>query len=167
MEYQRFIPEGWKVTEESLSLKDLKNAMDTGQVLQGLVSKCDETYNLHINFGNNIKGIIPKSEFEVTTNIKESIYKNKENNFVQFKVKEINNSSNIVLSRKAVKEEALDWVKNDLKIGNIVCGIIKNIRPFGAFVEIGGGVVRTFTYRRYINIKNKITRRKIFCWTKD
>ena len=86
---------------------------------------------------------------------------------MQFKVKEINGDSDIILSRKAVKEEALEWAKRDLENGNIVCGIVKNIRPFGAFIEIGGGVVRAFTYRGYISIKNKITRRKIFCWTKD
>ena len=31
--------------------------------------------------------------------------------------------------------------KNDLKSGDIVVGIVKNIRPFGAFIEIGGGIV--------------------------
>ena len=146
MEYQKFIPEGWKVTNEEMSMSSFENAMKTGKVLQGIVSKCDTNYNLHIDFGNNIKGIIPKEEIELTTNIKESIYKNKENSIVQFKVKEIINDFNIILSRKAVKEEALVWVKEELKTGNIVCGIVKNIRPFGVFVEIGGGIVRTLTY---------------------
>ena len=31
--------------------------------------------------------------------------------------------------------------ENDLKEGMVVCGIVKNIRPYGAFVEIGGGIV--------------------------
>ena len=47
----------------------------------------------------------------------------------------------LILSRREVQEEALDWVKNDLKIGEKVTGIVKNIKPYGAFVEIGGGVV--------------------------
>jgi small subunit ribosomal protein S1 len=32
-------------------------------------------------------------------------------------------------------------MKKDLKEGMIVCGIVKNIKPYGAFVEIGGGIV--------------------------
>ena len=35
----------------------------------------------------------------------------------------------------------MNWMKNDLKQGMQVCGIVKNIRPYGAFVEIGGGIV--------------------------
>ena len=146
MEYQKFIPEGWKITDEKICMNDLKEAMETNKVLQGLVSKCDKNYNLHINLSHNIKGIIPKEEVELTPNIKESIYKNKENTFVQFKVKEIDSNSNVILSRRDVTKDALNWIKDELKVGNVVCGIVKNIRPFGAFIEIGGGVVRTFTY---------------------
>lgn len=168
MEYQKFIPEGWKNTEEEININMLKNAMQTGKIMQGIVSKCDENYDLHINFSNNIEGIIPKKEIDFKNYIRNNIVKNKENTFVQFKVKEINeDNSKVILSRKEVKEEALEWVKNDLKVGNIVSGIVKNMRPFGAFVEIGGGIVRTYTYRRYISFKNKITRRKILYWTKD
>lgn len=32
-------------------------------------------------------------------------------------------------------------MKNDLKEGMKVKGIVKNIRPYGAFIEIGGGIV--------------------------
>ena len=35
----------------------------------------------------------------------------------------------------------MNWMKNDLKEGMKVKGIVKNIRPYGAFVEIGGGIV--------------------------
>lgn len=48
---------------------------------------------------------------------------------------------NILLSRKSVKSEAIQWVKNDLKAGDVVYGIVRNIRPYGAFVDIGGGIV--------------------------
>ena len=141
MEYQKFIPEGWKDTNEKLSIAKLKAALQTGEVLQGVVSKCDNDYNLHIEFDNNLKGIIPKNEIELNQDIKESVLKNKEHSIVQFKVKEIINESNVILSRKAVKQEALCWIKEELHNGNVVCGIVKNIRPFGAFVEIGGGIV--------------------------
>ena len=38
-------------------------------------------------------------------------------------------------------KDAINWMRNDLKEGMIVYGIVKNIRPYGAFVEIGGGIV--------------------------
>lgn len=146
MEYQKFIPEGWQITNEEITKDTLKAAMQAGTVMQGIVSKCDENNNLHIDLGKNIKGIIPKSEVETSEIVKESIYKNKENTYIQFKVREIKDDGVVTLSRKAVKEEALDWVTKDLNSGDVVCGIVKNIRPFGAFVEIGGGIVRTLTY---------------------
>lgn len=116
MEYQKFIPEGWQITNEKLDMDTLRDAMQTGKVMQGLVQKCDDNFNLHVRLGENMQGIIPKSEIELSDDIKTSIYKNKENTFVQFKVKSLDDMSNVLLSRKEVKEEALNWVKDDLKI---------------------------------------------------
>ena len=65
----------------------------------------------------------------------------KVNKIVQFKVKDIKKEDIAILSRKAVGQEALNWVKEELKEGSIVCGIVRNIRPYGVFVEIGGGMV--------------------------
>ena len=146
MEYQKFIPEGWDETKESLNTSFIQNAFETGKVLQGYVNECDSNYNLHLNLGNNIKGIIPRNELE-GINVDDlgfcnpNICKNKVNQFVQFKIKEIYDDENVILSRKNVQEDALTWVKEELKPGSVVNGIVKNMRKFGAFVEIGGGVV--------------------------
>lgn len=140
MEYQKFMPEGWQTENEKFDIDYLKNAMQSGETLQAKVIKCDSNCNLHINLGNNIKGIIPKEEIE-TSLVKDSIYRNKENTQVQFKVKSISDNSDVILSRKEVKQETMNWIKQDVKEGDVVCGIVKNIRPYGAFVEIGGGVV--------------------------
>ena len=37
----------------------------------------------------------------------------------------------IILSRKSVQDEVLDWVKNELEPGKVVNGIVKNIRKYG------------------------------------
>ena len=113
MEYQRFIPEGWNPKEE-YTLQQLEDARLLGKTIEGFVTSCDNNYNLHVNLGKDIVGIIPKNEFELNNNIKPSIYRNKENTIVQFKVMNISDNS-ILLSRKAVKKEAFEWVKNDLK----------------------------------------------------
>ena len=72
---------------------------------------------------------------------KENICIGKVHKFVQFKIKEIKDDNTVIISRKDVQEEALDWIKNDLEVGQKVRGIVKSIKPYGAFIEIGGGVV--------------------------
>lgn len=112
MEYQKFIPEGWNPKEE-YTMSQLEDAKQSGKIMQGLVTSCDEKFNLHVNLGNNLTGIIPKDEFELENNIKPSIYKNKENSYVQFKVIDTS-GKDVLLSRKAAKQEAFEWVRSDL-----------------------------------------------------
>ncbi len=125
MEYQKFIPEGWNETKAELNNNLLNKAFSNGDILQGYVENCDSNYNLHINLGNNIEGIIPRNELEnINTDefgfCNPGICKNKVNQFVQFKIKEIYNDKEVLLSRKNVQKQALQWVKNDLKPGMVV-----------------------------------------------
>ena len=124
----------------------LNNAIQTGDILQGIVKKCDSNNNLHLDFGNNVKGIIPWREVEAINvdnkgYTKPSICKNKVNKLVQFKVKGIDNNNNFILSRKDVEKEALLWMKQELQEGQVVKGIVRSIQNYGAFIEIGGGIV--------------------------
>ncbi len=146
MEYQKFIPEGWYEDIKPISKQGINDALLNGKIMNGIVTKCDSNYNLYIDMGDNIKGIIPREEVEAinvdkTGFPKPNICVNKVNKVVQFKVKSIKDEDIAILSRKAVGQAALNWVKYDLKEGDIVKGIVKNIRPYGAFIEIGGGVV--------------------------
>lgn len=146
MEYQRFMPEGWSVSNYSITKEQLTSAISTGEILQGKVNKCDSNYNLYVDLGNNITGIIPREEVEAvnvdeTGFPKPNICMSKVNRFVQFKVKDIDSKNNFILSRKAVGKDALNWIANDLKEGMVVNGIVKSIQPYGVFVEIGGGIV--------------------------
>ena len=147
MEYnQKFIPEGWNEANKVFSLDELNMASINGNIIEAKVTKCDSNYNLYLDLGNNITGIIPREEVEAV-NIDETgfpkpnICTSKINKFVQFKVKDTSKKDAVILSRRAVGREAMSWMKNDLKEGMTVCGIVKNIRPYGAFVEIGGGIV--------------------------
>lgn len=146
MEYQKFIPEGWEETKDEMNQSFIQDAFASGKVLQGYVNECDTNFNLYVNLGNNIKGVIPRNEFE-GINVDEygfcspSFCKNKVNKFVQFKIKEIYDENSVILSRKNVQQEALNWAVQELEPGMVVKGIVRNMRKFGAFVEIGGGVV--------------------------
>ena len=146
MEYQKFIPESWQRENYCVSGELIKEALNDGRIITGKVIACDSNYNLHVDFNRNLKGIIPREEVEAM-NVEETgfpkpnICMSKVNKYVQFKVKNINKEGTIILSRKDVGKEALNWAINELKEGQVLKGIVKNIRPYGVFVEIGGGVV--------------------------
>lgn len=144
MRYQKFIPEGWHIDKRAISSNILDRAIRTQEILEAKVVKCDEDYNLHLQFDNNKMGIINKEEIELVNNsktFKENISTSKINKYVQFKVKGIDESNNYILSRKDVEKEAISWIKDEVKEGTVLKGIVKSIQPYGAFVEIGGGVV--------------------------
>ena len=146
MNTMRIMPEGWNNEVTKLNQTNVKQYIKNNETVQGLVKKCDDNYNLYVSFENGLNGIIPRKDVE-GINLqenglpKENLCTGKVNKFVQFKVRDIDPEMQLILSRREVQEEALDWVKNDLKIGEKVTGIVKNIKPYGAFVEIGGGVV--------------------------
>lgn len=43
--------------------------------------------------------------------------------------------------KKFISEKGIEWIQNDLKTGDILAGTVKNIKPFGVFVEVENGVV--------------------------
>ena len=146
MNMQPYTPEGWNYNTNVLTRDVIYNAIDNKDVLQGIVDSCDENYNLHVNLGNGINAIMPRSEIEaINANEdgfpRESLCTGKVNKFVQFRVKRMNEDGDVIISRKDVQQDALKWIKNDLQVGQKVSGIVKNIKPYGAFIEIGGGVV--------------------------
>ena len=131
----KFFPEGWKSEEIE----------DTKDILQGIVKNCDKDYNLHVELKNGMHGIIPRQEIEAI-NVdekgypKENLCIGKVHKYVQFKLKE-KDGDKLIFSRKDVQQEVLNSVKTDLKVGDNIKGIVKNITPYGAFIDIGGGVV--------------------------
>lgn len=130
-----FLPEGWE--------KD--NFTGTEDIFQGIVEKCDENYNLHVKLDSGLSGIIPRGEVEAFNLDEDGFPKTnlcvgKVHKYVQFKIKE-KAGHNFILSRKDAQKEVLNSVKTDLQEGQIVNGIVKNITPYGAFVDIGGGIV--------------------------
>lgn len=131
----KFFPEGWKSEETE----------ETKEILQGIVKNCDKDYNLHVELKNGMHGIIPRQEIEAI-NVdekgfpKENLCIGKVHKYVQFKLKE-KDGDKLIFSRKDVQHEVLNSVKTDLKVGDNIKGIVKNITPYGAFIDIGGGVV--------------------------
>lgn len=135
MKIFNFLPEGWEKS----------NFTGTEDIYQGIVEKCDEDYNLHVKLDSGLEGIIPRKEVEAF-NLDENGFPKtnlcvgKVHKYVQFKIKE-KEGDNYILSRKDVQKEVLNSVKTELQEGQVVNGIVKNITPYGAFIDIGGGIV--------------------------
>lgn len=129
-----------------LDKNNIEEYIKNKNTLQGIVKNCDEQYNLHIDLGNNIEGIIPRKEVEGINIEKDGLPKTnlctgKVNRYVQFKVQKVSDENVALLSRREVQKEALNWVKTNLNPGDEVIGIVKRIENYGVFVEIGGGIV--------------------------
>lgn len=141
-----YLPEGWNHQLSNINEENIKEYINNDTIYQGVVENCDDEYNLHVNIGNNLIGIMPREEVE-GINIennglpKRNLCTGKVHKYVQFKIKGLNENNTPILSRKSVQEEAIESVKNDLNVGDHVSGIVKNITPYGAFIEIGGGIV--------------------------
>lgn len=145
MSVTKFFPEGWDYKKDEITKENINNIIEENRIFQGIVDSCDEQCNLHIPFENGLNGIIPREEIEgININEngipKEELCTGKVHKYVQFKVKSIEDN-NLILSRKDVQADAINWIKNDMQEGQQVYGIVKNIKPYGVFVEIGGGVV--------------------------
>ena len=141
----KFEPEGWNNEITKVDKSNLKTYMENDETLQGLVRNCDDKYNLYVSFDNGLVGKIPREEVEgIKTEEnglpRANLCSGKVHKFVQFKIKDVEENE-LILSRKQVQKEAMNWVKNDLQVGQKVDGIVKNIKPYGAFIEIGGGIV--------------------------
>lgn len=125
MEYQKYTPEGWNDLCSPISKDLLNEALVNGNIMEAKVLKCDSNYNLYIDLGHHMTGIIPREEIEAvnvdeTGFPKPNICVNKVNKIVQFKVKDITKEDIAILSRRKVGEEALSWIRTDLKEGNIL-----------------------------------------------
>lgn len=120
----KFVPEGWNNEITNVNQENIEKYIENQEILQGLVKKCDSNYNLYVSFEDGLNGMIPRAEIE-GTNLEESglpkvnLCTGKVHKFVQFKLKE-KKEDTLILSRKEVQQEAIKWIKNDLKVGEKV-----------------------------------------------
>jgi len=118
--------------------KNLEHALETGEFVTGkILNRVKGGFAVEVDV---VKAFLPGSLVD-TRPLKEA--PNIENTIQDFKVIKLDyKRNNVVLSRKAVLEEAnsaekLELLKN-LEEGQIVKGIVKNITEYGAFIDLGG-----------------------------
>ena len=121
--------EVWKRIEESLAKESILKGLITGSVKGGMTVDVQ-----------GIKAFLPGSLAEVipTKDLEHLV-----GNYEEFKVIKLDkDKNNVVLSRKAVLQEANSEERENLLAtlseGQVVKGVVKNLTDYGAFVDLGG-----------------------------
>ncbi len=147
-----FLPEGKLLdTAENKrilsSVSNMKEAQKDGRILEAKAVLCDSSHNLTVDLGV-IKGVIPRIEGAV--GIKEGTVRDiavisRVNRPVSFVItgfeQDENGETYAVLSRAMAQQRCLDEYVSTLSAGDVIQAKITHLESFGAFVDIGCGVI--------------------------
>ncbi len=129
------------------SIENLESAMDSGAILEGVSYLCDHDRHLHIKIGD-FDGIIPKSECIYTANglpEKDIAIISRVGKPICFKIIAIErnerNEPYIVCSRRAAQRDCMRDRVSRLITGDVIEAKITRLDPFGAFCDIGCGII--------------------------
>lgn len=147
-----YYPEGRLIEkyENRQSIKNidsLRYAQSIGKILEAKAIICDNEHNLIVQLPFS-RAIIPREEGAV--GIAEGTTKDiallaRVNKPVCFKVKEITQSGEIILSRRQAQLECIENYISQLEPGEIIEARITHLEQFGCFVDIGCGISSLIT----------------------
>lgn len=144
------LPEGRLTTDRGMNsltytTRELRDAYETGQVLEGRVILCDREHNLHIDLGA-MKGLIPREEGAIGIadgSVRDIALISKVNKNVSFRITNFvtdTYGTQAILSRKAVQKDCKERFVSSLKPGQVIDARVTHLEKFGAFVDIGAGI---------------------------
>ena len=129
------------------SVSNMKEAQKENRILEAKAVLCDSSHNLIVDLGV-IKGIIPRVEGAV--GIKEGTVRDiavisRVNRPVSFVITDFDKDENgdtvAILSRAKAQQRCLDEYVSTLTAGDVIRAKITHLESFGAFVDIGCGVI--------------------------
>lgn len=145
-EQTRYLPEGLG-QRASHDLTELRAAMARGAILEGVVQRCDVRHTLHIPLGS-IAGRIPREEVIapwISGAERDIAVLSRVGRPVAFRIQSISADSRgapvALLSRRAAQEEARAWFLEHLRPGMVLPCRVTHLESFGAFLDIGCGVI--------------------------
>ena len=133
-------------SEHLSSLSGLEKAMQSGKILEAPVLLCDNQFRLHVDLCG-IDGIIEKDDvvFSPTGEPSKDIAViTRVGKPVCFKVTSIEQKSGravVRLSRREAQKECAENFISRLHLGDILPAKLTHLESFGAFVDIGCGIV--------------------------
>lgn len=141
-----FPPEGLR-SSSPFSLVELRTAMEQGDILESTALRCDAAHTLHFSL-NGIAGVMPRQEAVAPwisgadRDIAVLSRVGKPTCFTVQSVEADEKGAPLVrLSRRAAQEKIMDHFLTSLTPGDLLAGRVTRLEPFGAFVDIGCGVV--------------------------
>lgn len=141
------LPEGYPTGEAAYTLPQLQAALDGEQVLRAQVLRCDSRRQLTVRLGG-FTGYIPPGEAVAP--------------FLSGAQRDIavlscvgrqvccvptglrtapNGDTELLLSRRRAQEKAMDVLEQRLQPGDILRAQVTHLAPFGAFVDVGCGLI--------------------------
>ena len=147
-----YFPEGWLADTVANKKRiftplSITQAMQTGDILEATVLMCDADHNLIVNLGC-MNGIIPRQEGAI--GIKEGTVRDialisRVGKQVCFTVKNVETDATgkmyAVLSRREAQIRCNDDYITKLTPGDVIDARITHLESFGAFCDIGCGIV--------------------------
>lgn len=146
---RQFKPEGSVWSRFSGIRKSLvEGYIADGSIIEAPVLKCDEDMNLHFELGLNIYGVISFDEFEYSPSnrkTKGAAVVSRVAKSTCFKIISSEEDSEgklkVTLSRKAAQRECYEEYISKLQIGQVIDARITRIEDYGAFCDIGCGII--------------------------
>lgn len=146
---ETYYPEGYIInTAENratlTSVKGLEDAAAKQKIVEATVTLCDYEHNLIVDLGD-IKGIIPREEGAVGIRegtVRDIALISRVGKAVSFVIDKIDHDKKTaVLSRRAAQEKCQSEYVSSLVPGDIINAKITHLENFGAFCDIGCGII--------------------------
>ncbi len=125
----------------------LTDAMESGIILEGLSYLCDHDRHLHLRLGD-MEGIIPRNECVYTQGglpEKDIAIISRVGKPVCFKVMgieyDIDGKPRAICSRREAQKDCMREKISNLQTGDVIEAKITRLDPFGAFCDIGCGII--------------------------
>ena len=145
-ENKQFLPEGLRPPSRC-TLQSLKTAAETNEILEAVVQRCDADHTLHLSL-NGISARILKDDVNapwINGSEREISVISTVGKQICFTVKSVvsdeKGAPSVLLSRRTAQEQAMTSLLRDLVPGAVITGRITHLEPFGAFVDIGCGII--------------------------
>lgn len=145
-ENKHYPPEGL-CPPGSYTLNELQDAIKSQAILTGTALRCDTSLNLHLQLGS-ISAVIPRSEAVAPwmsgaeRDISVLSRVGKVNCFTVISVSADAKGAPVArLSRRKAQEQAMKDLLETLRPGSVLVGQVTHLEQFGAFVDIGCGII--------------------------
>ena len=146
-------PEGLR-PPSSYALSELRDAMESGTILEGAVQRCDTAHALHIPLGGG-DGVMPREEAVAPwisgadRDISLLSRVGKQTCFTVTDIRADEKGSPVLqISRRAAQEKAMDFFLEQLLPGTVLTCRVLRLESFGAFLDVGCGIVAMLPVER-------------------